>query len=230
MQRLNCWEMPDLGKLAASLQPALDRLADKNEKEQEEIKSGLARFNRLYAFITQVCRMFDIEMQKFSVYAKFLMKMIPKGKVEKIKVDDKVLLDKYKLQKNFEGFILLEGGSELGPAKGHTGGKDKKKETLSAIIEKINLRFGTDFSEMDKVLAQLTQDFMADERLVDLARNNPQSTFEKIFEQEFMDVAALRYEQNEEFFVRMFKDEEFMSEVIRLMLPEVYRGLRKKKD
>lgn len=223
-------EMPDLGKLAASLQPALDRLADKDEKEQEEIKSGLARFNRLYAFITQVCRMFDIEMQKFSVYAKFLMKMIPKGKVEKIKVDDKVLLDKYKLQKNFEGFILLEGGSELGPAKGHTGGKDKKKETLSAIIEKINLRFGTDFSEMDKVLAQLTQDFMADERLVDLARNNPQSTFEKIFEQEFMDVAALRYEQNEEFFVRMFKDEEFMGEVIRLMLPEVYRRLRKKKD
>ena len=35
-------------------------------------------------------------------------------------------------------------------------------------------------------------------------------------------------QQNEEFFVRMFKDEEFMSEVIRLLLPEVYRKLRKK--
>ena len=76
--------------------------------------------------------------------------------------------------------------------------------------------------------AQLTEDFMKDDRLVDLAKNNPQSTFEMIFEQQFKDVAALRYEQNEEFFVRMFKDETFMAEVMKLMLPEVYRKLRKK--
>ena len=81
---------------------------------------------------------------------------------------------------------------------------------------------------MDKVLEQLTEDFMADSRLVELAKNNPQATFERIFEKEFKDIAATRYEQNEEFFVRMFKDEEFMSEVIRLLLPEVYRKLRKK--
>ncbi|PKM86026.1 MAG: hypothetical protein CVU87_13355 [Firmicutes bacterium HGW-Firmicutes-12] len=50
----------------------------------------------------------------------------------------------------------------------------------------------------------------------------------RIFEQQIKDIAALRYKQNEEFFVRMFKDEEFMSKVIRLLLPEVYRKLRKK--
>ena len=68
---------------------------------------------------------------------------------------------------------------------------------------------------------------MSDERLVDLAKNNPQATFEKIFEQQFKDFAAVRYEQNEEFFIRMFKDEEFMNEVIKLLLPEVYRKLKK---
>ena len=221
-------EMPDLGKLASSLQPALDRLAAKESREQDEIKTGLARFVRLYAFITQVCRMFDLEMHKFSVYAKFLLKLIPKGKFEKVIVDDKVLLDKYKLEKDFEGSILIADSPELDPPKGNIGSKDKKKEPLSVIIERINERFGTSFSEMDKVLAQLTEDFMADERLVDLAKNNPQSTFERIFEQQFKDTAALRYEQNEEFFIRMFKDEEFMAEVMRLMLPEVYRRLRKK--
>jgi len=49
-----------------------------------------------------------------------------------------------------------------------------------------------------------------------------------LFEQQFKDVAAHRYEQNEEFFVRMFKDEAFMAEVVKLMLPEVYKKLRKK--
>lgn len=222
-------EAPDLGKLAAALQPALDRFAAKDPQEQEEIKTGLGRFVRLYAFITQVCRMFDKDTHKFSVYARFLLKLIPKGKVEKIIVDDKVLLDKYKLEKDFEGSILLAENPELGPPKGITGGKEKKKEPLSIIIDKINQRFGTNFTEMDKVLAQLTDDFLADDRLVELAKHNPQSTFEKIFEQEFKDIAATRYEQNEEFFVRMFSDEEFMNEVIKLMLPEVYRRLRRKK-
>ena len=221
-------EIPDIGKLSASLQPALDRFAAKETKDQDEIKTGLARFVRLYAFITQVCRMFDVEMQKFSVYAKFLLKLMPKGKIDKVIVDDRVLLDKYKLEKDFDGSIFLSESPEIYAAKGNIGGKDKKKEPLSVIIEKINERFGTNFSEMDKVLAQLTQDFMADERLVKLAKNNPQSTFERIFEQQFKDIAALRYEQNEEFFVRMFKDEEFMGEVIKLLFPEVYRKLREK--
>ncbi|MBI4753485.1 type I restriction endonuclease subunit R, partial [Candidatus Desantisbacteria bacterium] len=221
-------EMPDLGKLASSLQPALDRFAAKDAKEQDEVKTGLARFLRLYAFITQVCRMFDIEMQKFSVYAKFLLKLLPKGKIDKIIVDDKVLLDRYKLEKVVDGSIRLSENPELVPPGGGIGGKNKKKEPLSVIIKKINERFGTNFSEMDKILSQLTQDFMSDERLVDLAKNNPQSTFERIFEQQFKDIAAVRYEQNEEFFIRMFKDEEFMGEVMRLLLPEVYRKLRKK--
>ena len=167
-------------------------------------------------------------MQKFSVYAKFLLNLLPKGKLDKIIVDDKILLDKYKLEKDFEGSIIISESPELFPAKGNIGSKDKNKEPLSIIIEKINARFGTNFSEMDKVLEQLTQDFMSDDRLVDLAKNNPQSTFEKILEQQFKDFAATRYEQNEEFFIRMFKDEEFMDEVIKLLLPEVYRKLRKK--
>ncbi|MHB8276686.1 MAG: type I restriction endonuclease subunit R [Candidatus Humimicrobiaceae bacterium] len=221
-------DYPDLGKLASSLQPALDRFAAKEPKEQDDIKTGLSRFLRLYAFITQVCRMFDIEMQKFSVYAKFLLNLIPKGKLDKIVVDDKILLDKYKLEKDFEGSIMVSEAPELFPAKGNIGGKEKKKEPLSVIIEKINLRFGTNFSEMDKVLEQISEDFMTDEHLVNLAKNNPQSTFEKIFEQQFKDLALTRYEHNEEFFVRMFKDEEFMNEVIKLMLPEIYHKLRKK--
>ena len=69
---------------------------------------------------------------------------------------------------------------------------------------------------------------MSDERLVDLAKNNPQATFEKVFEQQFKDFAAVRYEQNEEFFIRMFKDREFMDKSIKLLLQEVYRKLKKK--
>ncbi len=51
--------------------------------------------------------MWRSELHKFSVYVQFLLKMIPKSKFGKIDVDDKVLLDKYKLKKDFEGSMLI---------------------------------------------------------------------------------------------------------------------------
>jgi len=87
---------------------------------------------------------------------------------------------------------------------------------------------GTNFTGMDKVMMQMTEDFLADETLVNFAKNNDESTFKHIFEQQFKDIAAQRYEKNEEFFVRMFGDENFLNYMMSLMLPEVYRKLRKK--
>jgi len=42
-------------------------------------------------------------------------------------VDGKILLDKYKLEKDFEGSIMVSENPELFPAKGTIGGKEKKK-------------------------------------------------------------------------------------------------------
>lgn len=219
-------EMPDLGILSASLQPALDRFAAKETKDQDMIKTALGRFVRIYSFIIQVARMFDKDIQNFAVYAKFLLRFLPKGKIEKIIVDDKVLLDKYKLEKDFEGRILIEDDPMIYGPKGQVGGKDKKQEPLSVIIDKINERFGTAFSEMDKVLAQIEQDLIADQTLVEFAKNNPETTFQKIYEKEFKDIAAKRYEQNDAFFERLFGDEEYMNDVMAMMLPHVYSKMR----
>lgn len=52
--------------------------------------------------------LFDKDIHKFSVYAKFLYTMLPKGGRDKVYVDDKVLLEYYRLEKDFEGGIQLE--------------------------------------------------------------------------------------------------------------------------
>ena len=108
-------------------------------------------YNRIYAFITQVCRLFDKDIHKFSVYAKFLLMQLPKGSTERVNVDDKVLLEYYRLEKDFEGSIDLEEAEEgLRSITGEAGRKDKKKNPLTVIIDKINEHYGTDFTEMDK--------------------------------------------------------------------------------
>ncbi len=221
----------DIGKLQGKIKPAIDRFQDLSAERQDIFKSTLARFNRIYAFITQVCRLFDKDIHKFSVYAKFLLMQLPKGSTERVNVDDKVLLEYYRLEKDFEGSINLEPTEEgFRPITGEAGRKDKKKNPLTVIIDKINERYGTDFTEMDKVLLQIESDYEAQDKWHGYAQNNDLKTFMLLFEKDFPNMAASRYEQNEEFFVRMFKEPDMMKQIMDMLGTVLYEKLKRKSD
>lgn len=154
---------------------------------------------------------------------------LPKGSAEHINVDDKVLLEYYRLEKDFEGSIDLEPAKEgFRPITGEAGRKDKKKNPLTVIIDKINERYGTDFTEMDKVLLQLENDYEAQTKWRGYARNNDFKTFMLLFKKDFPNMAASRYEQNEEFFVHMFKEPEMMKQIMEMLGAILYEKLKKK--
>lgn len=221
-------EYADLGKLKAKIQPALDRYDALEDEKKDMFKSTLARFNRIYSFITQVCRLFDKEIHKFSIYAKFLSKMLPKGGTEKIYIDDKVLLEYYKLEKDFDGSIQLEPTEEgFTPITGEAGRREKKKDPLTVIIDKINEKYGTEFTEMDKVLLQIENDYAAQDKWKSYAKGNDFKTFMLLFTKDFPAMAAARYEQNEDFFVKLFSDPEMMKWVMESIGSVVYERLKK---
>lgn len=217
----------DLGKLQAPIKPALDRFEALEEEKQDLFKSTLARFNRIYGFITQVCRLFDKDIHKFRVYAKFLYTMLPKGGRDKVYIDDKVLLEYYRLEKDFEGGIELESTPEgFRPITGEAGRKEKKRDPLTVIIDKINEKYGTNFTEMDKVLLQMENDYAAQDKWHSYAQNNDRKTFMLLFEKDFPNMAASRYEQNEGFFVKMFSDPDMMRQVMETVGTVLYERLR----
>lgn len=213
--------------LTVCIKPALDRFNVKNNQEKEEFKSYLNRFIRIYSFITQVCRMFDKDMQKFFVYAKLLEKCLPKGQNEKVDIKDKVILEYYKLEKSFQGSVILETTEGyVGNIKGSTGGREKKKDNLSVIIDKMNERFGTKFSEQDKVLEQMKADFAKDDKIVNAAKANDKSLFKYLYEQKFKDVAVTRYEENDKFFMSLFSDEDKMKFIMDMMSEVLFNELK----
>lgn len=219
-----------LGKLSSILIPAHDRYLAASDEDSQVFRTTLARFNRIYGFISQVCRMFDRDMHKFSMYAKMLYKVLPKEKGPFITLDDKILMEYYRLEKEFDGSISLEGSEGgLGGIKGEAGARVKKSNSLAEIIAAINEKFGTEFTEMDKVLEQIQADFLADEKLVSFAKSNDEAMFGLKFEQEFENFAAKRYEQNDAFFVKMFSDSGVMKTVMEMLKPLIYRKMRKKK-
>jgi type I restriction enzyme R subunit len=201
------------------------------ETEQGELfKTTLARFNRIYAFITQVCRLFDKDIHKFSVYAKDLLKFMPVDVKERVIIDDKIMLEYYCLEREFEGSISLDGNDEgFKPITGNAGRREKEKDPLSVIIQKINEKNGTEFTEMDKVLEQMSNDYNAKPEWHSYAENNDFNTFLMLLEKDFPKTAVERYEQNDNFFVRMFNDPDMMRDVVTSFAPILYNRLRESK-
>lgn len=55
---------------------------------------------------------------------------------------------------------------------------------------------------MDKVLVQMENDYASQDKWQSYAQNNDRKTFMLLFKKDFPNVAAKRYEMNEEFFVK----------------------------
>ena len=217
-----------VGQDISGLKGSLKEYILKEDIDEYIFKSTLARFNRIYAFVTQVCRLFDKDIHKFSAYAKFLDLQLPKGGNEVINVDDKVLLEYYRLEKDFEGSIELEPTEEgFKPITGEAGRREKKKDPLTIIIDKINEKYGTTFTEMDKVLLQIENDYATQDKWKSYAHNNDYKTFMLLFAKDFPEMAASRFEQNESFFVKMFSDPDMMKQVMDTIGGVLYERLRK---
>lgn len=221
--------IPTLSILSPILKPAVERYEALEDKQKDEFKSLIHGFNRSYSFITQICRMFDKDMQKLYVFTKYLTKLLPKNNSEKINLEDALLLEYYKLQKTAEGNITLEKTEGVVPGiKGGVGSGSKEKGSLSEILDKFNKKFGTTFTEQDKVLAQLKADMMKNEQMANSAKSGDKTAFKTLYDKQFNDIAINRYEENDSFFKGLFENADKLKFIKELLLADVYNELRNK--
>lgn len=220
----------DFGTLNSYIDPAVDRYKDKDkdENERDEFKSTLAKFIRTYSFITNVIKLDDVGLHKFFAYAKCLIRKLPRDITEPLFLEDEVELQYYRLQKIFDGDIPLTAGEAL-PNDKHAGLKKKEDEkaTLSELIEKLNDRFGTEWSEGERLLIeQFVTDMVQDENLRTQAKNNSKEHFMYPFKDAFEGIVVDRMTQNKEVCEKILDDEKFSRTVIEALVGYVYEKLR----
>ncbi|MEY8862483.1 type I restriction endonuclease subunit R, partial [Tenacibaculum singaporense] len=231
------------GKLNSFIDPAVDRfkqLPEEDSKEdtigteitQDNFKHALQTFTRLYSFLTQIMPFSDVELEKLFTYGRFLLKKLPrKSGSERFQLGDEVSLEYYRLQRITEQNIVMESQGEYG-LQGIDGAgirmNKEEKEALSEIINVLNKRFGTEFSEADKLFFdQIEAELIADDKLSEQAKTNTLSNFKFGFEDAFMDKLIARMEQNQDIFTKMMNDNDFGNLVKDYMLKEVYKKLNK---
>lgn len=145
----------DHGLLNSFIDPAVDRYRGlEDEEKQDDFKNTLAIFVRLYAFLAQIMPFADVELEKFYAYARLLLTKLPKqNQGERLKLEDEVALEYYRLQKIKEGSIVLQkNGDAPLESISEAGTRHEKEERarLSEIIDVLNERFGAEVEEADK--------------------------------------------------------------------------------
>lgn len=198
------------GKLASVLKPAVARYNELDDDSRYQVRRKVRSFCKWYTYITQIVRMFDRDLHKEYVYLSYLRHLLKVEKIPVEAVDDKVEMRFYKLKREFEGSISLEGtGGVLEPGgSAKTVVPDKKRDPLQVLVDKFNEQWAGNFTEGDRVVIDTLWKRIADNpQVADTIRRDGRQVFEssvlpKVFDEE----ARKAYVENTDSFTSLFED------------------------
>ncbi len=218
----------DQGKMYAFIDPAVDRFKALEEEPQDEFKNSMTTYVRLYSFLSQIMPFQDAGLEKLYSYCRFLLSKLPKSDyTERLKLDNEVALEYYRLQKIADGDLVLQVQGEVGIEPTTEAGISRPKEEkdkLSNIIKVLNDKYGTDFNDADKLFfEQIEEELYQIEDLKRRALNNPIENFKYAFEEVFINKLIERMDSNQEIFDKIMENAEFKNDVKDWLTRKIYQ-------
>ena len=217
-------------KVYATLDPALARFEAMGREDQDDFRELIGRYISIYGFIAQIVSFTDATLERDYIYARALESRLPRSEVEGIDIGAEVKLTHLRIEQISEGSLSVDEGE--GEVKAIYSGKGPQwvadKESLSAIIQMLNERFGMNLNEQDQLLFdQFEETWAADEDVVDQAKNNVFDNFRLVFNRRFLETVMGRMDENETIYRRILDDEEFRAALMDLYATRLYQRLRK---
>ena len=212
----------------AVLDAVVERFRHRGEEEREEFRGQLTAYRNLYAFLSQIIPYQDTDLERLYAFVRNLLaKLPPPGDGKTFVLDDEVGLRFYRLQQVRERSIGL-GEGEPEPLKGPTDvGTARAKDedvTLSSLIDRLNERFGTDFTEADQLFFdQIRASAERDENIAEAARANSFADFAAYLDLVLDELFIARMDGNEGIFSRVMTDTEFRSVAHQHLAREIFR-------
>lgn len=220
----------DHAQMNGILDQAVERFKEFPEDKREEVKTLLVNFRNMYSFLSQVIPYQDSDLEQLYTYVRFLLTKLPKRETgPAYQLEDEIELQYYRLQKISEGRIDLTAGKGAplkGPGDVGTG-HDDETIRLSELIDILNDRFGTSFTQADQLFFdQIQEEAVENETLQKAAANNSKEDFRYVFEKAFEGLVIDRMDGNEEIFSKLMSDGEFRRLASEYILDKVYKSLR----
>ena len=219
----------------AVLDAVVERFQDCEEERREEFRGQLKAYRSLYAFLSQIIPYQDSDLERLYAFVrKLLSKLPPPGDGQAFVLDDEVALRFFRLQQMTEGSIDLSDG-EADPLKGPTdvgtAHVNDDDVALSTLIDLLNERFGTNFTEADQLFFdQIRVSAENNENIAEAARANSFNDFASYLDRVLDELFIGRMEGNEEIFSKVMTDTAFRSAAHEHLASEIFLRVREKQD
>ena len=224
----------DHAHMQRHLQPAVDRFkAIADEAKREEFRERLSGYVKVYAFLSQIVPYADRDLEMLYSYGRFLLPHLPLDRdATVVKVGDEVALQYYRLERVLSGAIMVKEGEAQyikSPSEVGTGKAKDEKAPLSEIIEVLNERFGTQFSEEDRLFfQQIKEKACRSEQIVQTAMANPLDKFELGIRKLIESLMIERMGENDKIVTRYMADQDFQSSAFPILAREIFEAVRSK--
>jgi type I restriction enzyme R subunit len=201
-------------KLHAALAPIVERYMAAIAEDRADFRGSLNDYVRLYAFLSQVISWVDADLEKFYVFAKLLLRKLPVSRDElPVEIQRNIDIESLAVRKTGSGTIRLQLGADplapMGPLPAYTV-LPQELEALSQIIKLLNERFGTDFSDDDKLcIQQLEQRLETNDALEASVRANTLQNARLTFDLVVHDLLQDMIDGHFKFYKQVTDNEEF---------------------
>jgi type I restriction enzyme, R subunit len=224
----------DHARMQSHLQPAVDRYkAIEDEQKRSEFRDKLAGYVRVYAFLSQIIPYADADLEMLYSYGRFLLPHLPVDRdTSVVRIGDEVDLQYYRLQRIHSGGIDLKVGDIAGvysPTEVGTGKAKDERVPLSEIIKVLNDRFGTEFSEEDRLFFQQIMEKAVNEpKIINTALANSLDKFELGIRKLLEELMIERMGENDKIVTRYMSDRDFQGAAFPILAREIFETIRAK--
>ncbi len=215
------------------LQPAVDRFKAIDDDQRTGFREKLSGYVKVYAFLSQIIPYADPELEMLYSYGRFLLPHLPKDQDDEVvRVGEDVSLQYYRLERVFSGAITLKEGEAQyvkSPTEVGTGKAQDEKLPLSEIIQVLNERFGTQFTEEDRLFfQQIKEKACKDQQVIKTALANPLDKFELGIRKLIEDLMIERMADNDKIVTRYMSDNDFQGSAFPILAREIFEAVREK--
>ena len=222
----------DHAHLQRRLQPAVDRFAEVEEDdEREKFREKLSGYVGMYAYLSQILPYTDHEQEMLYSFGRFLLPHLPLDRDDTmVGIRDEVALQYYRLDRVHTGAIgVADGEPQYVKPPTETGTRKAQDDQapLSEIIETLNERFGTQFTEEDRLFFdQIKERACNSDTVVRTALANPLDRFEMGVRGLIEDLMIERMGENDRIVTRYLSDREFQGSAFPVLAREIFETVR----
>ncbi len=222
----------DHAHMQRHLQPAVDRFkAIEDDEVRSSFRDKLGGYVRMYSFLSQILPYADPDLEMLYSFGRFLLPHLPLDRDNTVvKIGNEVELQYYRLQRVSSGPIELKVGEPEGvysPTDVGTGKAKEEKAPLSEIIQLLNERFGTAFTEEDRLFFdQIKARATSNSQVIQTAMANPLDKFQLGVRKLLEDLMIQRMTENDKIVTRYMDDGDFQRTAFPILAREIFDAIR----